>query len=476
MKARFEELFARLRRSGADYADIRWVETRRESVKIRNGEVIGIGGGFDRGFGIRVIVDGCWGFAATDEGESGLERTASAAVESAKAAALTRRAAVRLAEAEPVTGNWSSHFSIDPFDVPLETKIALLLDSTERMRTDDRIVSAEGELSIYRQEKIFASSEGSYVEQSTTECGGGISAVAVSGEETHRRSYPSGYGGNQANRGWEFILEQDFSGSAVRIRDEALALLTAPKAPAGFHDLIVGASQLALQIHESCGHPTELDRIFGTELSLAGGSFLDPGMLGKFRYGSDRVTIAADATVPGGIGTFGYDDEGTPARRTVLVDRGILTGFLTSRETAEKIGQRSGGTMRAESWNHLPLIRMVNVNLDPGEDSFENLVLDTRKGILVETNKAWSIDDVRLNFQFGCEIAWEIENGRIGRILKSPVYTGITPQFWGRCDAISNRDAWTLWGVPNCGKGDPMQVVRVAHGASPARFHGVEMQ
>ncbi|MDQ3855868.1 MAG: TldD/PmbA family protein, partial [Chloroflexota bacterium] len=196
---------------------------------------------------------------------------------------------------------------------------------------------------------------------------------------------------------------------------------------------------------------------------------------GSYRYGSEHVTIVADGTLPGGLGTFGYDDEGVPAQRVPVIERGILVNYLTDRQSAAQLDQRSNGTGRADGWGRIPLVRMTNLNLQPGEWSFEDLIADTDDGIYMETNRSWSIDDRRLNFQFGTEIAWEIRRGKLGRMLKNPTYTGITPQFWGSCDAVGNRDTWKVWGTPNCGKGQPMQIAHVGHGASPARFRNVRV-
>jgi TldD protein len=241
-------------------------------------------------------------------------------------------------------------------------------------------------------------------------------------------------------------------------------------------DLILDSTQVALQVHESCGHPTELDRVFGTEASFAGTSFLTTDKLGSLRYGSEHVSIDADATAPGGLGTFGYDDEGVPAQNVPLVENGVLVGYLTSRETAPQIGRRSMGSARAWNWSHIPLIRMTNINLRPGDaGSLEDLIADTREGIFMSRNKSWSIDDRRLNFQFGDQAGWLIRNGKRTQLVKNPTYTGITPKFWGSCDAVCGPEAWTLWGLPNCGKGEPMQVGHVGHGAAPARFRGVKV-
>jgi TldD protein len=292
---------------------------------------------------------------------------------------------------------------------------------------------------------------------------------------TQRRSYPTWQGGEGFQGGYERIAALDLEGNADRLRDEAIALLGAPPCPAGARTLLLDASQVALQIHESCGHPTELDRALGAEISLAGGSFLQPAHLGKLVYGSPIVTLVADATQPGGMGTFGWDDEGVPAGEHPLVDRGLFVDYLSSRETAHAIGKRSTGTMRAEAYNRPPLIRMVNVSLEAPKDgpSLDDLVADTADGILMETDKSWSIDDLRLNFQFSCELAWEIKRGKKTRLLREPMYTGITPRFWQACDAVCGPSEWRLWGITNCGKGDPMQLMQVGHGASPARFRDV---
>jgi TldD protein len=323
--------------------------------------------------------------------------------------------------------------------------------------------------------KWFGSSIGSFIEQSWTECGAGIVAYAVEGGEVMPRSYPNSHGGGWRQAGWEYIRGLDLVGEAPRVAEQAAALLTAKACPSGELDIIIDGSQTALQVHESIGHPTELDRVLGEEAAFAGTSFLTLGDLGTLRYGSEIVSVTADATVPGSLGSFGYDDEGVPAQRDFIVRSGVLEGFLSSRETAPAIGRTSNGCMRADGWNRIPLVRMTTVSLEPGGWSLDGLIADTEGGIYVETNNSWSIDDKRLNFQFACEIGWEIKNGELGRMIKNPNYTGITPKFWNSCDAICSTDHWEVWGLPNCGKGEPMQVAHVAHGAAPARFRRVQV-
>jgi TldD protein len=460
----------------ARYADIRYTATHQQHVKVRNGEVDHLSSTVDRAVGVRVLVGNGWGFAASsDTSEASIRETAKRALEVAAASNIASTQQIVLSDIEPHSANWASRYAIDPWSIPIEKKIDHLMNATEPMRSDPRIHQASGEISCYRQEKTFASTVGSFIEQTTTEMGGGIEAVAIDGSEFQRRTYPNPFGGDFQAEGWEFIERLDLAHKGLQVRDEALALLAAPKAPAGRFDLIVGSAQLALQVHESCGHPTELDRAMGLEISLAGGSFLQPDMLGKFRYGSDLVTIVADATVPGALGSFAFDDDGVPAQRFPLIDRGMFVDYLTGRDTAPTLGRKSNGTVRAESAARIPIIRMTNINLEPGTTPLADIIADTKRGVLVETNKSWSIDDVRLNFQFGCEVAYEIVDGKLGRLMKNPLYTGITPEFWRSCDAVGDRASWQIWGLPNCGKGDPMQTMRVAHGAPVARFRQVEM-
>ncbi len=252
-------------------------------------------------------------------------------------------------------------------------------------------------------------------------------------------------------------------------------LLSAPECPSTITTLVLDSGQVGLQIHESIGHPIELDRVLGMEEAYAGSSWLKADDRGTVRYGSPLVSITADAALPGGLGSFGYDDEGVPAQRVPVIVDGVFENFLTNRETAPVVDQTSNGTSRADGWSHLPLIRMTNVSIEPRQGTLAEIIGDTKDGIFMATNQSWSIDDKRINFQFGCEIAWEIEKGKLTRLYKHPNYTGITPEFWGSCDAIGGREAWTLWGTPNCGKGQPGQVARVGHGASPARFRDVQV-
>jgi TldD protein len=334
----------------------------------------------------------------------------------------------------------------------------------------------ECSLEFDREHRFFASIDGARIDQTIVESGGGLDATATSDDDVQSRSYPNSFGRHQLCAGWEEIESFDLAGNAERVAAEAAALLTADRCPEGVMTVILDGTQAAMQVHESCGHPTELDRVLGTEAAFAGMSFLTPDLLGGFRYGSDQVTITADSTRERGLGTFGWDDEGVPARRTVLVDRGIFSGYMTSRETAAAIGQESNGTMRADGWARIPLIRMTNVNLEPGDSSLEEMIAGTEHGVYLETNRSWSIDDRRLNFQFGTQNGWEIVDGERRRLVRNALYAGRTPEFWRSCDAVAGPGEWAMWGVVNCGKGQPLQSMHVGHGAAPCRFRNVSVR
>ncbi|MBA7513829.1 Metalloprotease TldD [subsurface metagenome] len=457
------------------YADLRFVQTEKENIEVENGILSSYHVSTDRGVGIRVLADGAWGFAASNNlDKASLRETAAKALDIARASALTKKEDIRLAHEDKHIDTYITPVTKDPFQINPAEKIDLLVKAT-KMMLKDKVKKSEGSLSFYKTYKIFVSTDGSELEQTIFESGGGIAAYAIGEGDFQKRSYPSSFGGDYATRGYEFIEEMKLLENAERVAGEANQLLIAPSAPEGVTDIVLGGSQLALQVHESCGHPVELDRVLGKEISFAGGSFLSLDKLNNFTYGSPEVTIVADATVPGGLGTFDYDDEGVPASKSYLVNKGKFVGYLMSREDAFKLGLPSNGAGRAESWNRIPLVRMTNINLLPGNLELDRLIGDIKEGLYLDYNKSWSIDDKRINFQFGTEIAREIKNGKLGKIYKNAVYQGITPEFWKSCDGISSEKYWNVWGVANCGKGQPEQVMRVAHGTSPARFRKVKV-
>ena len=460
--------------SGASYADIRIINTKYEVLNVKDGAIGALDQGDNLGFGIRVLAEGAWGFASSDDlSKESLDQTAALAVKIAKASARTKIKEVQLAPVRAYADSWEAPVKIDPFTVTLEKKLELLQQLHQTMSKVKGVTNTSSTISCRREEKILATSVGSYLEQKKTRCGIEMDATATDQHNTQTRSFPSGFG-QYITGGYELIQELPLLENAGRVAEEAVALLSAPIAPGGKQDLIIDSSQVALQIHESCGHPIELDRVLGEEAGFMGKSFLTPDKLGKFKYGSDLVSIVANSTEPKGLGTFGYDDEGVKAQSWDIVRNGIFKGYLTSRETCRIAGEKeSHGCMRADGWNRVPMIRMVNISLLPLDWKLEDLIADTKEGLYLETTKSWSIDQLRLNFQFGCQVAWEIKNGKKGRMFKNPVYQGITNEFWNSCDAICNKDYWVLWGVPTCGKGEPMQTMEVSHGAAPARFRQV---
>ncbi len=464
-------------RAGAGYADIRLVERDTQSLTVKNGTMAEASSDRSAGFGVRVLIDGAWGFAGSARLERDeVERITREAVAIARASGLATREPIVLDDTPPAVATFRTSFVEDPFAVPLDEKLRILFEADAAMAAVPGVTLRTGSMETGRERKTFASTEGAHIEQELMEVGAGIEAMAVNESEVQRRSYPQSAGGQHVTGGFEAVRELKLADHAQAIAEEAVALLDAPQCPSGEMTLIIGSSQLALQVHESCGHPIELDRVLGMEASFAGTSFLTVDKLDQLQYGSELVNIEADATAPGGLGTFGFDDEGVPAQKVPIVSAGRLVGYLTSRETAPIIGRRSMGSSRASGWNVIPLIRMTNVNLMPGAaGTLEDLIADTSDGLFVTSNHSWSIDDRRLNFQFGTEIGWLIKNGRLTQMVKNPTYTGITPQFWGSCDAICGPAEWKLWGLPNCGKGEPMQTHRVGHGAAPARFRGVRV-
>ena len=459
----------------ARYADIRIIDRREQVATVRNGNVDGIGDQDSQGFGVRVLIGNSWGFASSAFlTKAEVERVTGLALQIAEASSIVAGEPVNLGEAVTGSGKYTTPIAVDPFEVSLEQKLDLLFRADAIMRRNAGVKVTESNVIAIRNHKVFGNTEGALLEQTIYECGGAIVATSVNDAEIQVRSHPNSFR-YQGTAGWEYLTDADLVGNAERVAEESVKLLFADICPSGETTLILGSSQLALQIHESCGHPTELDRVYGTEAAFAGRSFLTTEKRNNFQYGSDVVNLTADSIRSTGLGTFGWDDEGIPAAATPLVKDGLFAGYLMSRETASKLGLKSNGCMRAESWNRIPLIRMTNVSLEPGTWELDDIIASTDDGIFMETNRSWSIDDVRLNFQFGTEVGYEIKHGKRGRMLKNCTYGGITPEFWNSCDAIANEKHWKIWGTPNCGKGEPMQTMGTGHGASPARFRNVKV-
>jgi TldD protein len=458
--------------AGATYADARVMHRRTESMSTRNGEVEDLSQNSDAGIGVRALSGSGWGFYAVPELDTASVRRAGAtAAAIAKASATVPGPVADLVRSPAVVGSWSSPCETDPLEVALATKGDLLVNATEEAHRAGADL-AQGIYQIWDTRKWFVSSDGHRIDQHIRECGAGISATVIGESETQRRSYPS-YRGQYGSRGWELVDSLDIGAHATRIAEEARALLSAPLCPATETTLILGSEQMALQIHESVGHAIELDRILGWEAAFAGTSWLDLAKLGSLRYGSDLMTIMIDPTIEGALGSFGYDDEGTPAVARPAVDAGTWVGVLAGRDSAAVAGLDYGGSVRADGWARLPMVRMTNVGLAPGPHTLDEMIAATDDGVLMDFNRSWSIDDKRLNFQFGCEVGYEIKNGKLGRMLRNPTYTGIGPVFWRSMDMLSSDV--TAWGTPNCGKGQPMQIGHTGHPAAAARFSNVRV-
>jgi TldD protein len=460
---------------GAEYVDVRFERIHSEHIEVRNGEVASFEDEHSVGFGVRALVDGAWGFAASARfDDASVDEVAARAVALARASA---RASVRRLASAPMdcyVDRFQTPCLHDPASVPIGERVALLLEAERGLHSHASIAVGRAWLDLWRTEKEFFSTAGSQIAQTLFQSGSGLAALAIGNDDAQVRMWP-GDRGLYLGGGWEVIDEAELCTHAPRIGEEAAQLLTAPQCPSGTMDVILGSSQVSLQIHESCGHAAELDRIMGWEANFSGTSFLDPAERGRLKYGSDCVSIEIDNTLPRGFATVGYDDEGTRSVRADVIRNGVLVGFESSRDTARAIGTASTSCVRAQSWEHVPMIRMCNLNLLPGTIPFEHLFDDVREGIYMEANRSWSIDDRRLNFQFGCQIGWEIKHGKKGRIVKNPTYGGVTPIFWNSCDAIADAASWVPWGTPNCGKGEPMQTGRTTQAASPARFRNVEV-
>ncbi|MDQ4068380.1 MAG: TldD/PmbA family protein [Actinomycetota bacterium] len=461
--------------AGAAYADARAMVTATEGLSARNGVLERLAQNESAGVGVRALIGSSWGFFATPDPDGpGAREAGEEAAAIAKASALVPGPQMELADVGVAQGHWDSPCEEHPFEVALSERGDLLVGVTATMKAVEGVGVASAYMHAWDTRKWFVSSQGHRISQHLVECGTSMDATAVGQTETQRRSY-GGIGGIWGTRGYEMIRACDLPGNAQRVGEEAVALLGAPECPSGTTDLILGREQLALQIHESVGHAIELDRILGWEAAFAGTSFLDLRELGRLRYGSELMNITADATLPGALGSFGYDDEGTPAQRVDIVKDGVWVGVLSGRDSASVAGLRPGGMVRAEGWNRLPMVRMTNVGLLPGESSLEEIIAATDDGIYMETNRSWSIDDKRLNFQFGCEVGYEVKDGKLGRMVRNPTYTGITPRFWASLDMLGGPDEWVFWGTPNCGKGQPQQYGHTGHPAVPARFRGVRV-
>lgn len=461
---------------GAEYADVRLVDRQREFYRVSGGRASSPYQEQLSGFGVRVLVDGAWGFAAgTELSKVHLQAVSKRAIAVGKASALVQTERVNLGAPVVHQGQYHTPIDIDPFSIPASQKMDVLLAADQAMRSVDAVANCSAEMEFVRREKLFASSEGSLITQTIVESGAGLSAMAVRDGEMQSRTFPTNLARQQGTGGYEIIEDLALEKNAAVVAQDAAKLLDAIPCPEGEIDVIMDATLLAHLLHEIVGHNTELDRIYGAEIAYAGSSFVTPGMLHQFQYASPVVNVYLDSTYPQGLGTFGFDDEGVPAQKADLIKEGTLVGFHTSRETASRLGQMSNGCMRADGFNRFPIIRMTNIMLAPGEWDLDELIADTQNGLLLGVNKSWSISERRDRVLYGAEYGYEIKDGRLGRLVKNPSFRANTVDFWRSCDAVCDASSFRVFGLPFCGKGEPWQGGPISHGCSPARFRKVRM-
>lgn len=470
----FAELaLKRMAASGAEYGDIRIQDSHTEHIEGEDRRIASIRDVKDTGFGIRVLYHGAWGFAASSIlSLEEVPRVADLAIEIAKGSASIALEKVRLVPEPAHRARIATPYRLDPFSVPLEHKTNLLLNLMERVQGQPGIVRSSASLWARRDRKLFVSTEGTGLEFDLLAGQGECTATALQEGRFASRSFNT----PPLRKGYELIEEADFLREAPRVADQVVEKVRAPAVDAGLYDLVLDPEHLSLTIHESCGHPSELDRALGYEANYAGTSFLTPDTRGTFRYGSQQVNLVADNTEPGTLAATGFDDDGVQCQRWDVVRNGMFVGYCTNREVASKIGEsRSRGSNRADGWGHVPIVRIANIGLEPGEATRDQLIADVKRGIYIEGHGSYSIDQRRYNFQFGGDAFWLIENGKRTHMLRDVIYHGITPEFWNSCDGVADRSFRGRYGFITCGKGQPGQSGWMTHAASPARFRRVQV-
>jgi TldD protein len=470
----FAELaLKRITASGAEYGDIRLQDSSTEQIEGEDRRIASIRDSQDIGFGVRVLYHGAWGFAASSIlSLEEVPRVADLAVEIARGSASVALEKVRLVP-EPVhRERVVTPYRIDPFTIPLEKKTDLLLNTMETLHRQSGIARSSASLWARRDRKLFVSTEGTHLEFDVLAGQGDCTATALYEGRFASRSFNTPH----LRKGYELIEEADLLREATRVAAQAIEKVKAPAVNAGQYDLLLDPEHLSLTIHESCGHPSELDRALGYEANYAGTSFLTPEKLSNFRYGSRYVNLVADNTEPETLAATGYDDDGVQCQQWDIVRNGVFVGYCTNREVASKIGEsRSHGSNRADGWSHVPMVRIANIGLEPGSATIDQLIADVKLGIYIEGHGSYSIDQRRYNFQFGGDAFWLIENGRRTHMLRDVIYHGITPEFWNSCDGVADRASRGRYGFITCGKGQPGQSGWMTHAASPARFRQIQV-
>jgi len=473
MKQLIQDIIQMVSGPSITFADVRYTSTDEQSIFFEKGSLKNLDSDFgSEAIGIRVLIDGCWGFAGTTIlKKAEIEKAVATAIKNAKQGSLFKNKKVVLSHVLPTIGTYIYNPAENPFTMPTQEKIAYFQSIATQLTKEEKIVYSHLYCSFYRQYKIYANTEGTFTDSLVYDVLPEIFVLASDGKQGYSRTWPGHF--NARRGGFEMVKAVQLAENAERIVKEAIDLLKAPTITEERADIIIGGGHLALQLHESVGHATEADRMFGMEISYAGKTFIKKDMLWAFRYGSEIVNIYSDSTIEAGLGYHPVDDEGVPGRRVDIIKNGVLCDMQTSREIAPQLGLQPSSNMIGTFANEFPLIRMTNFCLTPGKGSLADLIADTEKGYLVDFTKSWSIDDNRYNFQFSTEIGYKITDGKIVGIVKEPTYYGITPEFWGSCDRICGPEEWFMHGTFHCGKGEPGQSMHLSHGVAPARFKNV---
>ena len=480
MRKQIQQEIERLKGMGATYVDTRWYPfEEQEYLLMWNGNLKTTTSARESGVGIRVLYKGAWGFSASSD-VSNLSALYDKAFDNARVAAERVTFPVRLAEKDAIQAQFESPCEINPFEISLTDKVAFLKAMDDKLNQEG-VEQRMCDMNFMRKQIIFMDSEGSEIEKLITEV---FSGLRVSGRDSeggsHERKF--GLGRQGATRGWESFDIARFSENADRIVKEMSQVLAADVCPKEERDVILLPGILFLQTHETIGHALELDRILGYELAYAGGSFVTLDDFGKLQYGSKKLTARADATLTNSPGSFGFDDDGIPAKDTVLIDKGVLVGAITGRQMVEEanakarkqIFDESGGTNRATSFYRVPIERMTNINIDPGNDgTLEDIIKKTEKGIILDGEKSWSIGSNREQFHFATEIGWLVEDGEVTDVVKNSTYKGETVKFWNSLSLVGDESTCELQFVDNCGKGQPNQVMQLGHRVPVCRFDAV---
>ncbi len=471
-----------IRQAGCEYGDIRICNYRRQSLSARDRSLNRLSDNVSCGFGVRVLLDGAWGFVASHSiTPAEITRIVNLAVETAKGSRLTQQEPVKLVPVAAYQDKYVTPIKLDPFAVPIQEKAELLLNINEQFLAygEQGIKKASSSLSFTKEDKIFASTVGSIIEQTIYRSYPSMSCTAIANGDAKSRNYER----PPLNIGYEHIDSADLLGNIERVANEAIEKVHAPEFTYdGKTTLILKPSNLFLTIHESVGHPTELDRVYGYEANFAGTSFATTDKLQKLQYAAPWVNFVADRTQPQGRSTMAYDDEGVPAQQWYVVKDGILNDYLTDRETAYRLGRgSSNGSAYADSWSSTPMVRIPNLGLEPGKPgdshtaTLAEMIADTEDGILIDGIGSYSIDQQRRNFQFGGDAFWQVKNGKITGMLKNVTYHSMTTDFWNSIDALGDESELVQCGTDICGKGEPIQLAQMTHACVPVRVRDIHV-